>query len=253
MLILPIMPISLKTNDTSCELAKRDELGRTRCALCGIRPYSFCRCLNEDELEVFSKISSERMFSDKQNVFLQQEKSKNLYNVTEGNIKIYQLLTDGRLQIIGFLYPGDFFGSYRQGKYNYSAQAIGDVKVCVFNEVILNKHLEKNPKLSRELLNITANELTLAQDRIRVLGKLTATERMANFILNISDQRARIKWQDNPVSLPMNRQDIADYLGLTIATVSREITRLKTSNVIKVLSASQIYINDRTKLSLLCN
>jgi CRP/FNR family transcriptional regulator len=76
---------------------------------------------------------------------------------------------------------------------------------------------------------------------------------MANFILNISDQRARIKWQDNPVSLPMNRQDIADYLGLTIATVSREITRLKTSNVIKVLSSSQIYINDRTKLSLLCN
>jgi CRP/FNR family transcriptional regulator len=183
---------------------------------------------------------------------LQQEKSKNLYNITEGNIKIYQLLTDGRLQIIGFLYPGDFFGSYRQGKYNYSAQAIGNVKVCVFNEAILNKHLEKNPKLSRELLNITANELTLAQDRIRVLGKLTATERMANFILNISDQRARIKWQDNPVSLPMNRQDIADYLGLTIATVSREITRLKTSNVIKVLSASQIYINDKAKLSLLC-
>jgi CRP/FNR family transcriptional regulator len=184
---------------------------------------------------------------------LQQEKSKNLYNISEGNIKIYQLLTDGRLQIIGFLYPGDFFGSYRQGKYNYSAQAIGNVKVCVFNETVLNRHLEQNPKLSRELLNITANELTLAQDRIRVLGKLTATERMANFILNISDQRARIKWQDNPVSLPMNRQDIADYLGLTIATVSREITRLKTSNIIKVLNASQIYINDRTKLSLLCN
>jgi CRP/FNR family transcriptional regulator len=253
MLKLSIMPVILKTDNVRCELAKNDDLGHTRCALCGIRPYSFCRCLNEDELKVFSKISSERMFSDKQNIFLQQEKSKNLYNVTEGNIKIYQLLTDGRLQIIGFLYPGDFFGSYRQGRYNYSAQAIGNVKVCVFNEATLNRHLEKNPKLSRELLNITANELTLAQDRIRVLGKLTATERMANFILNISDQRARIKWQDNPVSLPMNRQDIADYLGLTIATVSREITRLKTSNIIKVLSASQIYINDRTKLSLLCN
>jgi len=247
------MATETKKNNMRCDLAKNDGVGHTRCALCGIRPYSFCRCLNEDELEVFSKISSERMFSNGSNIFLQQDKSKNLYNITEGNVKIYQLLTDGRLQIIGFLYPGDFFGSYRQGKYNYSAQAIGDVKVCVFNEIILNKHLEKNPKLSRELLNITANELTLAQDRIRVLGKLTATERMANFILNISDQRARIKWQDNPVSLPMNRQDIADYLGLTIATVSREITRLKISNVIKVLSASQIYINDRTKLSLLCS
>jgi CRP/FNR family transcriptional regulator len=247
------MATETKKNNMRCDLAKDDSVGHTRCALCGIRPYSFCRCLNEDELEVFSKISSERIFSNGSNIFLQQEKSNNLYNITEGNVKIYQLLTDGRLQIIGFLYPGDFFGSYRQGKYNYSAQAIGDVKVCVFNEIILNKHLEKNPKLSRELLNITANELTLAQDRIRVLGKLTATERMANFILNISDQRARIKWQDNPVSLPMNRQDIADYLGLTIATVSREITRLKISNVIKVISSSQIYINDRTKLSLLCS
>ena len=139
-------------------------------------------------------------------------------------------------------------GIYREGR-----SVVEVFPWSVFNETTLNKHLEKNPKLSRELLNITANELTLAQDRIRVLGKLTATERMANFILNISDQRARIKWQDNPVSLPMNRQDIADYLGLTIATVSREVTKLKTSNIIKVLSASQIYINDRTKLSLLCN
>ena len=132
------------------------------------------------------------------------------------------------------------------------------IKSVTYHKTILNfkayiLDLYRNLVRKRELLNITANELTLAQDRIRVLGKLTATERMANFILNISDQRARIKWQDNPVSLPMNRQDIADYLGLTIATVSREITRLKTSNVIKVLSASQIYINDRTKLSLLCN
>ncbi len=169
MLKVSIMAAELKKNKARCELAESDNLGHTRCALCGIRPYSFCRCLNEDELKIFSKISSERMFSDKQNIFLEQEKSKNLYNITEGNIKIYQLLKDGRLQIIGFLYPGDFFGSYRQGRYNYSAQAIGDVKVCVFNEAILNRHLAENPKLSRELLHITANELSLALDRIRVL------------------------------------------------------------------------------------
>ena len=95
--VLAIMTVVLKSENTRCELAESDNLGRTRCALCGIRPYSFCRCLNEDELKVFSKISSERMFSDKQNIFLQQEKSKNLYNITEGNIKIYQLLTDESL------------------------------------------------------------------------------------------------------------------------------------------------------------
>ena len=63
------MAAELKENKARCELAESDNLGHTRCALCGIRPYSFCRCLNEDELKVFSKISSERMFSDKQNIF----------------------------------------------------------------------------------------------------------------------------------------------------------------------------------------
>ncbi len=98
---------------------------------------------------------------------------------------------------------------------------------------------------------MTSHELTLAQDRIGVLGKLNANQRMAAFILNISKQRARIGWQDNPISLPMVRQDIADYLGLTLETVSRELTKLKTSNLIKVLSSSQIYLRDKASLSVI--
>ena len=225
----------------------------TRCTSCKVRPYSFCRCLKEEDLRHFAGISSEKKFFDKQNIFLQSDEGKRLYNITEGNVKIFKLLQDGRIQIIGFLYPGDFFGSYKKGKYNYSAQAIGDVAVCEFKEDVLNNHMDENPALSRELLNMTTNELVLAQDRIKVLGKLTATERIASFIQNISKQRARIKWQDNPISLPMSRQDIADYLGLTIATVSREITNLKTSSVIKMISTNQIYISDKTKLTELCN
>ena len=96
--------------------------------------------------------------------------------------------------------------------------------------------------LAKELLHRTSHELTLAQDRIGVLGKMNANERVAKFILNISDQRARIGWQDNPISLPMTRQDIADYLGLTLETVSREITRFKTSNLIKVMSSNKFVL-----------
>jgi CRP/FNR family transcriptional regulator len=84
-----------------------------------------------------------------------------------------------------------------------------------------------------------------------VLGKLVATERFAKFLINISEQRKRIGWQNNPISLPMTRQDLADYLGLTIETVSREVSKLKVSNIIKVLSSKQIYINDFDKLSKL--
>ncbi|MBO6472112.1 MAG: helix-turn-helix domain-containing protein [Pelagibacteraceae bacterium] len=225
----------------------------TRCAVCKIRSYSFCRCLHDDQLKVFSEISDEKEFRDKQTIFLQQGPSRHLYNITKGNIKIYKLLSDGRIQIIGFLYPGDFFGSYKKGKYNYSSEAIGNVRLCVFRQEVLDEYLEKNMNLSKELLHITSHELTLAQDRMGVLGKMNANERVAKFILNISDQRARIGWQDNPISLPMTRQDIADYLGLTLETVSREITRFKTSNLIKAMTSKQIFISDREKLTNLCH
>ena len=225
---------------------------RPRCSVCKIRSYSFCRCLQEDQLKIFAEISDEKEFKDKQTIFLQQENSRNLYNITKGNIKIYKLLNDGRIQIIGFLYPGDFFGSYKKGKYNYSAEAIGDVRLCVFKQETLDNYLEKNMNLAKELLHMTSHELTLAQDRIGVLGKMNANERVAKFILNISEQRARIGWQNNPVSLPMIRQDIADYLGLTLETVSREITRFKTSNLIKVMNSKQIFIMDKEKLATIC-
>jgi len=226
---------------------------RIRCAVCKIRPYSFCRCLPEEKLKYFSGISVEREFKNKQTIFLQQEEAKNLYNITKGNVKIYRLLSDGRIQIIGFLYPGDFFGSYKKGKYNYSAESIGEVRSCVFNQTSLDNYLEKNMTLAMELLHMTSHELTLAQDRMGVLGKMNANERVAQFILNISDQRARIGWQNNPVSLPMTRQDIADYLGLTLETVSREISRLKTANIIKLMNLKQIFIVDKEKLTNICH
>jgi CRP/FNR family transcriptional regulator len=98
--------------------------------------------------------------------------------------------------------------------------------------------------LAKELLHQTSFELTLAQDRITVLGKLNAGERIATFLLNISEQRKRIGWQNNPISLPMTRQDIADYLGLTIETVSREFSNLKSSNIVKFMTSKQIYLTN---------
>ena len=221
---------------------------KTRCSLCKIRSYSFCRCLNDDQLEIFSKVSFEKKFTDKVNIFLQNDPSKHLYNITEGNVKIYQLLDDGRIQIIGFLYPGDFFGTYKNNKYNYSAEAIGNLRVCVFDQRVLDKYMDQNPILAKELLNQTSYELTLAQDRMTVMGRLNAIEKISIFFINISNQRKRIGWQSNPISLSMARQDIADYLGLTIETVSREISKLKTSNIIKIISSKQLFINDIEKL-----
>ena len=123
-----------------------------RCTICKVRTYSFCRCLDDSKLQVFSNISFQKEFSNGENIFIQNDPSQYLYNITEGNVKIYQLLDDGRIQIIGFLYPGDFFGTYRNNKYNYCAQSIGELKVCVFEQKILDRYLDENPVLSKELL-----------------------------------------------------------------------------------------------------
>jgi CRP/FNR family transcriptional regulator len=229
-------------------IQKKLDAIEVKCQKCKVRSYSFCRCLNEDKLEYFSKISTEKNFTNRENVFLQHEETLNFYNITEGNVKIYQLLDDGRIQIIGFLYPGDFFGTSNQNKYTYSAEAIGNLKVCVFNQKLLDRYIDENPILAKELFNQTSYELTLAQDRMMILGKLNATEKVISFLNNISNQRKRIGWPNNPISLPMTRQDIADYLGLTIETVSREMKKLKDEKIIKILSTKQFYINDFEKL-----
>ena len=239
------MPLQLvKTN------ADISNANLTRCANCKIRSHSFCRKLSPENEKEFSCISTELKFKDKQNIFLQEEAATKLYNITSGNVKIYKLLSDGRIQIIGFLYPGDFFGSFKNECYTYSSDAIGEVTTCAFKMKDLQKFIEHDLMLANGLLHQTSHELNLAQDRISILGKFHALERLAAFILNISDQRARIGWQDNPISLPMTRQDIADYLGLTIETVSRCITHLKTYNIIKLINNKTIYIADREKLEL---
>ena len=232
---------------SAAQIVNQEEINN-RCRICKIRTYSFCRCLKDDKLEVFSRISYEKNYKDKQNIFLQSDPSDYLFNITEGNVKIYQLLDDGRIQIIGFLYPGDFFGTYKNHKYNYSAEAIGNLKTCAFEQKTLDKFMDQNHVLAKELLNQTSYELTLAQDRMTVLGKLNAVERIAKFLINISNQRKRIGWQSNPISLSMTRQDIADYLGLTIETISREFTKLKTKNIIKIISSKQMFLNDVKKL-----
>ncbi len=87
---------------SSAQITNQETI-KTRCNICKIRSYSFCRCLDEEKLHVFSKISLEKNYTNKENIFIQNDPAKNLYNITEGNVKIYQLLDDGRIQIIGFL------------------------------------------------------------------------------------------------------------------------------------------------------
>lgn len=214
-----------------------------------MRDLSVCSALDSTELANLDKIVSRIQAAPRQMISYQGDPADYLFNVTEGAVKVYKLLADGRRQITGFLFRGDFLGLAVSDQYTYSAEAITSVSLCRFPRRKLEKLIEQYPKLEKRLLQTASNELAAAQDQMLLLGRKTAEERMATFILNLSD-RAICRGGDSGdvVALPMPRNDIGDYLGLTIETVSRSITRLRKLGAISLENSRTVSIVDRDLL-----
>ncbi|HMK69948.1 MAG TPA: helix-turn-helix domain-containing protein [Xanthobacteraceae bacterium] len=179
-------------------------------------------------------------------IFGENEPAEYLYKVIAGSVRTYKILSDGRRQIGGFYLPGDIFGFQFAEEHTFSAEAITDVKVLVIKRSTLTALAGSNAAVARELFALTSRELRRMQDRVLLLIK-SAQERVASFLLEMADRAAG----GNVVELPMSRQDIADYLGLTIETVSRTLTCLESSAAIEVTSSRRIVLRNQTALSRL--
>lgn len=175
-------------------------------------------------------------------IFDEAEPANYVFNVTSGTVKIYKLLPDGRRQITGFLFPGDFLGLTHNEAYAYSAEALTHTRLCRFPRRKLEVLLDEVPRLEQRLLNMASHELAAAQDQMMLLGRKSARERVVSFLLMLSDAAARHGQPSNPVPLPMSRTDIADYLGLTIETVSRTLSQLKKQELVELLNENQVQL-----------
>jgi CRP/FNR family transcriptional regulator len=171
-----------------------------------------------------------------------------VFNVTAGTVKIYKLLADGRCQMIGFLFLGDFLGLANEETYAYSAEAITHTALCRLPRRKLERLLDQHPKMEHRLLGMVSHELAVAQEQMLVLGRKTAQERVASFLLMLSHRLNGWGRDADSISLPMARTDIADYLGLTTETVSRAFTRLRRACVIAIGSDGAIQLIDRKAL-----
>ncbi len=216
-----------------------------KCMKCNVRLIAFCGILNDGDIHQLELISKDRIISKDQNVFLQGEKTSNFYNIKKGSLKIYKLSSDGRKQIVGFLFPGDFVGMSPEENYSYNAETLEETTLCMFSKMVLENFFVQHPHVERKILNIVNHELSVAQDQIFLLGKYTAKERLLQFFLNLSEQRAKMGWVDNPIRLSMSRSDIANYLGLTIETISRTISELKIERLVKMIGTQNIFLNDK--------
>src|SRR5262245_29909663 len=183
-------------------------------------------------------------FARNAEIYGEGEPADYLYKVISGTVRTYKVLSDGRRQIGAFYLPGDVFGLESGDEHTFSAEAITEAKVLVVKRSALVALAERDSDVARQLWTLTGQELRRVQDHILLLIK-TAQERVAGFLLEMAERRS----SGNAIELPMSRQDIADYLGLTIETVSRTITNLENAAAIEVPTSRRIVLRDRSALT----
>jgi CRP/FNR family transcriptional regulator, anaerobic regulatory protein len=205
------------------------------CADCSVRQFSLCAPLDKDEIREFEQLGRQIHFSPCETVFAQEEMTTSFYNLLEGVMRVYKLLPDGRRQIVGFALPGDFLGMTDTGRHGFSADAIGPVSVCRFGKAAFGRFAEDKPHLLRRINELAVHELNQARDHMVLLGRRSAEEKVATFLIGWRDRLVQLRGPSARVPLPMSRQDIADYLGLTIETVSRTFTKLEREGVIEII------------------
>jgi CRP/FNR family transcriptional regulator, anaerobic regulatory protein len=228
--------------------AVRPTAQESPCDDCAIRETSVCEVLEPPQLARMRAIATILRLEPGATLFQESEPAEHLCNVVEGAIKLYKLLPDGRRQITGFLFPGDFLGVALNKSYAYSAEAMTDVRLCRFSRGKLEGLLSELPNLERRLLEVAGNELVAAQDQMLLLGRKTARERLASFLLMVSRRVAARGRPASPIDLPMSRADIGDYLGLTTETVSRTFTQLKKQGTIGLPGQTKVDILKRAEL-----
>jgi len=175
-------------------------------------------------------------YSPNSEIFGENEPADYLYKVVSGSVRTYKILSDGRRQVSGFYLPGDIFGLEFADEHTLSAEAITGCKVLVVKRSALNALAGRDASVAQQLFALTGHELRRVQDRILLLIKC-ARERVAGFLLEMAERAS-----GNIIELPMSRQDIADYLGLSLETVSRTLTSLETAAAIEVSTSRRIVV-----------
>jgi CRP/FNR family transcriptional regulator len=221
------------------------------CSACTARTAAVCGVLGSDKLETFRRLGSCIRIRAGQPLFHEGDPASRVFTLTHGTLKLYKLLPDGRRQVTGFVHPGDFLGVSVNDEHAFTAEAMEQAQLCAFPRGRFDDFTEEHPEMERELYRLAAHELAAAQQQMVLLGRKTAAERFATFLLTLAERAERNGSEEARfVDLPMSRSDIADYLGLTKETVSRVLALLKKQRLIRLEALDRIEILDRAGLEV---
>ncbi|MBU2166750.1 MAG: helix-turn-helix domain-containing protein [Alphaproteobacteria bacterium] len=212
------------------------------CPSCGAAASRVCGSTADASLARLEALAEPVMLDEGAVLIREGDKAPHVFNITSGSVRVFKRLPNGRRQIIGFLFRGDFLGLAVGDTYVFTAEAMEPSSVCRFRKAAFRALIQDDPPLEHALLNRTTHELAAAQNQMLLLGRKTAIERLASFLLDLPSHDLSRPAEAGHVRLPMSRGEIADYLGLTIETVSRVLTRLKTQGVIRLVSQTDLLV-----------
>lgn len=223
-----------------------------RCSLCAVRDRAICTALTPAARDQSAADRRTEILERGQTLVWEGADPPLAGIVVEGVLKLSISLSDGREQIVGLVYPADFIGGPFGSRSQFSVTALSDSRVCVFSQSGFDRILADQPELARRLLQHTLEELNRTRRWMLLLGRKTARERIATFLLEMSQRLAESDPSSQPpldrFELPVDRQQIADLLGLTIETVSRQLSQMRDLGAIHMPRRRALEILDRGQL-----
>ena len=221
------------------------------CQACEARHRGVCGALDPDQLVALAKASSKQTIEPGAELVGDMETVDHYSNVLAGVVKLTKTLSDGRQQIVGLQFAPDFLGRPFKSESAVNAEAATNVSLCSFPKAAIERMMKLSPELEHRLLRQTLKELDEARDWMLTLGRKTASEKVASFLLLIAnhiDPTLDEGEEKVTFDLPLTRADIADFLGLTIETVSRQFTKLRADGVISIENNRHVTVARRERL-----
>jgi CRP/FNR family transcriptional regulator, anaerobic regulatory protein len=222
------------------------------CRSCEARHQGICGTLTPAQLSALAKTTSRRVYAPFEPIMHGGAEITHHANILRGVAKLAKTTADGRQQIVGLQFAPDFLGRVFSTQSDVDAEAATEVEVCSFPRRSIEKLIGENPELEHMLHQQTLKELDEARDWMLMLGRKSAGERVASFlhfVVQHVNPTGQLDSKDAVLALPLRRADMADFLGLTIETVSRQLTKLKNAKVIDLPDARSLVILDASRLA----
>jgi len=213
-------------------------LEKQDCSSCPIRHRAVCARCDEDELSRLNKIKFYKTYVAGQSIAMRGDALDVVASVVAGTATLERVIEDGRTQMVGLLLPSDFIGRPGRGTLQYDVTAVSDVTLCCFQRKPFEALLVEVPPLQQRLLEMALDELDAARDWMLLLGRKTAREKIASLLMLIAKRTVhpdgKVMGDTSRLDLPISRETMANFLGLTIETVSRQFTGLRKDGVIEL-------------------